>query len=134
MANKILTNKIMNYLGVDYGEKRIGLAKAEGELKIAIPWDTIVNDADVFDRLAAMVSKESIGRIVIGLPISLDGRENDFAKKVRAFASKLGEVIDRPVVLENEIFSSKMARESSPQKPDQSAAAVILQSYLDRTG
>ncbi len=122
----------MNYLGVDYGEKRIGLAKADGELKIATPFATIVNDEAVFDRLAEIVLKESIGRIVIGLPVSFDGQENSFAGKIRAFASKLQSVIGQPVVLENEIFSSKMARESSPQKPDESAAAVILQSFLDK--
>ena len=122
----------MNYLGVDYGEKRIGLAKANDELKIATPLVTIGNEESVFDKLAEITAEESIDKIVVGLPVSFDGREKVFAKKIRVFASRLGEITDCPVVLENEIFSSKMARESSPQKPDESAAAVILQGYMDR--
>ncbi|MEK7500641.1 MAG: Holliday junction resolvase RuvX [Patescibacteria group bacterium] len=122
----------MNYLGIDYGEKRIGLAKADGQLKIATPLDTIVNDAGVFDRLREIVLEESISTIVVGLPMSFDGRENAFAGRIRAFAAKLQDAVGKPVVLENEIFSSKIAEESSPGKLDQSAAAVILQSFLDK--
>ena len=122
----------MNYLGVDYGERRIGLAKASDGLKIATPLTTIGNDESVFDKLAKITAEESIDKIVVGLPISFDGQENSFAKKIRVFASKLQDIVGRPVVLQNEIFSSKIAEMSSPETQDQSAAAIILQSFLDK--
>jgi len=123
----------MNYLGIDYGEKRLGLAKADGETKIATPLKTILNSPSVLNDLAHIVKTEVIEKIIVGVPISLDGQKNNFANKVTEFAEDLEARTDTSVTLENEVFSSKMAAENST-KIDESSAAIILQSYLDRTG
>ncbi len=121
----------MNYLGIDYGEKRLGLAKAESETKIATPFKTILNSPSVLNDLAYIVKTEVIEKIIVGVPISLDGQKNDFAYKITEFAEDLEARTDISVTLENEVFSSKMAAENSI-KIDESAAAIILQSFLDR--
>ena len=122
----------MNYLGIDYGEKRIGLAKAGGETRIATPLATIFNDEKVFDNIADIVKAENIDVIVIGVPISFDGVENKFAGEIRKFGAEIGRITSKQVEFENEVFSSKIASESSnSDKVNESSAAIILQTYLD---
>jgi putative Holliday junction resolvase len=121
----------MNYLGIDYGERRIGLAKAESGNKIAIPFKTIDNSEDVISEINDIVSSENIDIIIVGLPVSFDGKENKFAQKVREFGSQIGLASGKPVKFENEVFSSKIAADNS-SKIDESSAALILQSFLDR--
>ncbi len=128
----------MNYLGIDYGEKRIGLAKGDDRLKIATPFKTIANDPGLLNELAYIVKTEVIGKIVVGVPVSFDGEKNDFAQKIMEFAEDVEARTDTPVETINEIFSSKMAahqpKVGQPRagKIDESSAALILQTYLDR--
>ena len=127
----------MNYLGIDYGEKRIGLAKGDDRLKIATPLKTVLNEAGILDELAYIVKTEVIGKIIIGVPVSFDGKKNDFAQKIMEFAEDVEARTDTPVETVNEIFSSKMAAnqpragQSRAGKIDESSAALILQTYLD---
>lgn len=121
----------MNYLGIDYGEKRIGLAKGDSNLKIATPLKTILNEPGVLNELAHIVNTEVIEKIIIGVPMSFDGGANSFVAKIVEFAEDVEARTDVPVETVNEIFSSKMASENST-KIDESSAALILQTYLDR--
>ena len=120
----------MNYLGIDYGEKRIGLAKADSRLKIATPFKTIANGPGVLNELADIVKTEVIEKIIVGVPVSFDGQKNDFAARVTEFAEDVEARTGIPVETVNEIFSSKMAAPNS-EKVDESSAALILQTYLD---
>ena len=122
----------MNYLGIDYGERKIGLAKAGGETRVATPLATLFNDGEIFSRIADIINTENIDVVVIGVPISFDGAENEFAGKIRKFGDEIGKITSKQVEFENEIFSSKIASQSSPDKADESSAAIILQSFLDR--
>ncbi|MEK9174718.1 MAG: Holliday junction resolvase RuvX [Patescibacteria group bacterium] len=121
----------MNYLGIDYGEKRIGLAKADSLLKIATPFKTILNESGILNELAHIVNTEVIEKIIVGVPVSFSGGQNEFAQKIIEFAEDVEARTDIPVETVNEIFSSKMASENS-KKVDESSAALILQTYLDR--
>lgn len=121
----------MNYLGIDYGEKRLGLAKGDDHLKIATPFKTIENGPGALNELADIVKTEVIEKIIVGVPISFDGAKNDFAARVVEFAEDLEARIGLPVETVNEVFSSKIAGENSI-KVDESSAALILQTYLDR--
>lgn len=121
----------MIYLGIDYGEKRIGLAKGDSLLKIAIPLKTILNNEGVLNDLADIVNKEAVEKIIVGIPVSFNGETNEFAEKIIEFSEDLEARTDIPVETINEIFSSKMASENST-KIDESSAALILQTYLDR--
>jgi putative Holliday junction resolvase len=122
----------MNYLGIDYGEKRIGLAKAMGETRIATPFTTISNNEGVFEMIGRIINVENIDIVVIGIPVSFDGSENDFARSVRKFGEKIESVTGKRIEFENEIFSSKIASEYSDDI-DKSSAAIILQGFFNRT-
>lgn len=120
----------MNYLGIDYGEKRIGLAKAMSATKIAVPLITILNSESIAMELQLIIRQELIDQIVIGLPISFDGQEHQAAESVRKFAGQLKKNISQPIFFENEILTSSLAAQHS-DKIDESSAALILQSFLD---
>lgn len=119
----------MRYLGIDYGEKRLGLALSDPEGRMAFPETTVAG----MDEIREIVSGKEVGAIVIGLPLRLDGGESDESRRVRSFAARLGESVQLPIAFENEVFTTKIAQtHSSPVHADAAAAALILQSYLDR--
>lgn len=126
----------MRYVGIDYGEKRIGVAAADGETGIAVPRGVILreNDAQAIKETTSFIMREQIGRIIIGLPLGHDGAETDMSRAARAFGDTLGAAVGLPVEFENEIFTTRMAAHEGVPKDslDSSSAAIILQSYLDK--
>jgi len=121
----------MTFLGIDYGTKRIGLAKANSELKIATPLTTIPNNKDTFERIREIVNSEDIKEVIIGVPVSFDGKEHAFAKEARNFGEKLGLRLDKKVHFQNEVLTSQQSQRDQVGDLDSSSAALILQSYLD---
>ncbi len=127
----------MNILGIDYGEKRIGLALADFEIKIATPYKVLENKGVKFivDELKKICAIEDVGEIVVGLPISLSGALGAEAKKVLKFVGFLKRKIKMPVKIEDERLTSKMisglAKDQKVER-DAAAAMLILQSYLDK--
>lgn len=123
-------------LGIDYGEKKIGFSLSDEGQNIASPKTTQPNVWKyVKEYMEDLILKENISEIVVGLPLSLRGEETDFGKKVLIFVEKLKENFKLPINLENEIFTTQQAKstESAPkEKLDASAAALILQTYLDK--
>lgn len=116
-------------MGVDYGEKRIGLALSDAQGHLAFPHATVGRIEDIF----TLIQEEDIGTIVVGLPLSLEQEETAESRAVRAFARRLGESVLLPIVFESEIFTTKIAEAHSPRSSaDASAAAIILQAYLDK--
>jgi putative Holliday junction resolvase len=134
----------MAILGLDVGDKRTGVAIAHG--LIAVPLTVIESEGEEADleRIAAMANEYGVERIVVGLPKSLDGSTGKQAEKVMSFVRELSEHIDIPIDTWDERFSTVTAermlrdagkrREDLKANRDASAAAVMLQAYLDRTG
>ncbi len=124
----------MRYLGVDYGAKRIGLALSDPEGRIAMPFKTVTNVKTALAEIAAIVKKGGAQKIVVGLPITFSGGASEQTKAVEEFAEKLRDIVGVPVDFENELLTTKMAERSGipRQKIDMAAAAIILQSYLDK--
>lgn len=122
----------MNYLGIDYGRKRIGLAKANSETKIATPLKTIENNKETAEKLAEIAEKEEISEVVLGIPVSFSGQEGDFASQIRKFGELLQEKLDKKVNYENEMLTSRQSQRQEVGDIDSSAAALILQGFLDR--
>ncbi len=119
----------MRYLGIDYGQKKIGLALSDPEGRIAFPHST----ARTLEEAAAIATREGVGAVVIGLPIPFRGRPSAQTRAVRAFAARLERALQLPMAFENEVFTTKLAeRHTAKGKADASAAALILQSYLDK--
>ena len=126
----------MRYLGIDFGRRRIGLALSDAGGRIAFPHSVIHNRGNVFifDQILVVIKQERVDAIVVGLPLGLDGAETEESGYVRGFASELGGKTPLPIEFENEMFSSRMAADAGVAKEhiDESSAALVLQSYLDK--
>lgn len=132
----------MAILGLDVGEKRIGVALADGLLAIPLTViDRAGEEADL-ERVLTLAEEHGVKRIVVGLPRSLDGSIGRQAERVLSFSSALSESTDVPVDTWDERLSTVSAerllldagvkREKRRARRDAMAAAIILQSYLDR--
>ncbi|MBI5045670.1 MAG: Holliday junction resolvase RuvX [Candidatus Niyogibacteria bacterium] len=124
----------MRYLGIDYGEKRIGVALTDEGGRMAFPYGIISHDAKIFRRMRELCEKEAVGKIVLGLPLDLQGRETAMTKQARDFGHKLREETGLEIILQNEMLSTKEAEhfQGHHAKIDASAAALILDSYLKK--
>lgn len=118
----------MNYLGIDFGEKKIGLSKASSELPIATPFKVMVNGGRVLNVLADIVRAENISEIIVGYPLSLSGKAGAQTKVVDGFIKQLS-VLGKPIHKQDERFSTRASVATG--QDDASAAAIILQAYLD---
>ncbi|MEI7554857.1 Holliday junction resolvase RuvX [Candidatus Chlorohelix sp.] len=134
----------MRYLALDLGRKRIGLALSDETGLISSPAGVIQvrNPEQVFTEIVALVKQNEVGKLVIGLPIQLNGREGIEAERARVFASELAGRISVPVDFMDERLSSVEAErrlidsgkrgQKIKDNIDATAAALILQTYLDR--
>ncbi len=130
-------------LGVDYGDARIGVATCDELEILATARDTIRSESmrKNIDAIAAIAKAENAERIVVGLPLNMDGSEGARASKTRSFGKVLEKVSGIEVVYFDERLTSVEADErmdeanvrKSKRKGlvDRIAAAIILQSYLD---
>lgn len=137
----------MRALGIDYGLKRIGLAVSDPTGTIATPLETLQRRQGKRPPLAKLeqLGRElSVERVVLGLPLGLDGEENEWCAEVRAVGSQLGERLGVPVAFVDERLTSVRAqravrsvglpRQAREQKArvDAAAAQLILQAWLDK--
>jgi len=130
-------------LGIDFGTKRVGLALSDRSNIIASPYRTLnyVSEKDLVAQLETIVSENDIKILVLGLPINMKGEDTVQTTKVRNFKDILS-TLRIPIVLEDERLSSVSAINSltlqnvktGHNKPeiDKTAAAIILQQYLDK--
>jgi putative Holliday junction resolvase len=124
-----------HYLGIDYGVKRVGLATATDEVRMASPLTTVAPG-----ELLEVIKREGpFDVLVVGLPRSLDGNDTPQTLAVRRFTDdRLGD-LDIEVVFQDEAGTSSVAlerlegagRKYKPEQIDAEAAAIILQDYLD---
>lgn len=134
----------MNYLGIDYGEHRVGIAFADSELKWAFARETIDRKkTDLMPRLAELVKENKIGIFVVGMPYRPDGRRDGKNLVVEEFVKDLSKFFPGiPVEIEDEAYTSVAALEETSYLKkkkkredkgivDRLAAQHILQSYLD---
>ena len=130
-------------LGIDFGEKRVGLALSDRLNLIASPYKTLqyISENDLISEIKKIVIDKEIGVFVIGLPLNMKGEDSDQTKKVRRFKNLLS-ILELPIVYEDERFSSIIAKNSlvlqnvktghNKSEIDRTAAAIILQQYLDK--
>ncbi len=126
----------MKYLGIDHGGKRIGLAIGDDETFIASPLEIVEVSGSEIEEICLLIHEEGVQRVVLGLPISLQGEENIQTKKVRKFGAALEKESKIKIIYEDERLTSRAAesllKEALPERKDAVAAMLILQSYLDR--
>ena len=134
-------------LGIDFGERRVGLALSDPSATIATPLPTMVRRAGKRPPVAAIVEiiqKNDVDRAVVGLPLDLSGEETEWTAQVRDFARKLSERAGIPVDFLDERLTSVQAeravrsiglkRSEREQKGriDAAAAVLLLQTFLNR--
>lgn len=117
-------------LGIDYGEAKCGLALADPATKTAVPL-SVVDFKDLRPRIEDLIKSEGIGKIVVGLPLGMDGQETEQTAKVKEFIQDLRSKIDVEVVAEDERLTTTQAKRLG--KDDAVAAMHILQSNIDKT-
>ena len=130
-------------MGLDIGDRRIGVAVSDPTRILASPLKTIVrkDDESAVLEINALLKQYDIGKLVIGLPYLMNGSVGEQARKVTEFTSKLGGSTSIEIVMQDERLTSftadHMLREAGKKKDrlkkeiDAAAATVILQSYLD---
>jgi putative holliday junction resolvase len=138
---------VARVLGIDFGERRVGLALSDPSATIATPLPTIVRRAGKRPPVAAIleiIQKNDVDRAVVGLPLDLSGEETEWTAQVRDFAGKLSERAGIPVDFLDERLTSVQAeravrsiglkRGEREQKGriDAAAAVLLLQTFLDR--
>ena len=141
----------MKFLGIDYGTKRIGLAISDENGTLAFPKEIVLNDTGTFKKLGEILEKENIGEIVVGESVDFSGKLNALSARIEVFILELQEKFNLPVHKQKEFLTSVEARKSTTAKKDlspsqarsrvkqiksgridASAAALILQRYLDK--
>ncbi len=131
-------------LGLDLGEKTIGLALSDTMLTVATPLATLKRGkfkADA-EKLGALIAEHNVGAMVVGLPLNMDGSTGPSAQSAQAFARNFASVSACPVVLVDErlstaavtrtLLDADASRRRRQAVVDKMAAAYVLQGALDR--
>ena len=127
----------MRVVALDHGVARTGVAACDETGTVVRPVGVVARvDGDAgFADLLGLLTRERPARVVVGLPVSLDGREYGQAARARAFAARLDAALDIPVELYDERFTSKLADRRGGRAPrDARAAATLLEDYLRYAG
>ena len=142
----------MRYLGIDYGSKRVGVAVSDEAGKFALPLAVLPNDKKLLSEIKKIIAEKKIEAVVLGESKNFKGEDNAIMKGAREFKVALEKETGLSVFLEPEFMTSAEADRMKPpasgqnrktgvrlRRPkvtnemlDASAAAIILQSYLDR--
>ena len=144
-----LYNYFVDYLGIDYGSKFIGLAWSSDDLKVVVPLKAlrVRSTEQVLRDLRTIVNERGCDAFVIGLPVHADGTEGQRVKEVRYFAELLKQHFNVKIYFQDERFSTQTARtltgtnnlslrQAKAKKEkgviDSAAAAVILEEWMER--
>ncbi len=131
-------------LGLDLGEKTIGLALSDGLLMIATPMETLKRGKFTADaeKLRGIIAEHEIGGLIIGLPLNMDGSEGPRCQSSRQFAANFLEKMDivigfwderlSTVAVTRTLLDADMSRKRRAEVVDKMAASYILQGALDR--
>ena len=138
------TQRIGPFLGMDLGEKRVGLSISDTTQSIASNYATLEKKKfSIFSLdLKSIISREAICGIVIGLPLNMDGSEGPKCQSTRDFAKNLSNIVNLPITFwderlttvaaERSLLSANLSRKKRLRVIDSVAAVLILQNTLDR--
>lgn len=133
----------MRIMGIDYGTRRIGVAISDPSCTMAHPLDTVQvkGDGSHMEQIEKIVRDYEVGKIVVGLPVNMDGSMGESARKVMGWAEALERSVDVPVELWDERLTTSEAHEFLIRLEvkgkkrrhiiDKIAASIMLQDYLE---
>jgi len=145
-----MSEKYSKYLGIDYGEKRVGIAVSDENKKYSFSRDFIENDAKFYNQLLKIIKEEKISKIILGYPLNMSSEKTNQTRKVEDFRSKLENFLKKnseeaEIIFFDERFTSRIAeshlkhsclKKSTRQNKgliDSASAQIILQDYIDKT-
>ncbi|MDD5721004.1 MAG: Holliday junction resolvase RuvX [Candidatus Pacebacteria bacterium] len=139
------------FLGIDFGTKRIGVAISDENHTLAFPKEIVLNNPNTFKKLGEIIKKEKVAEIVVGESVDFSGKLNALSGRIEVFILELKEHFKLPVHKQKEFLTSVEARryedlggqarksnahsrlkQIKSGRIDASAAALILQRYLDK--
>lgn len=127
-----------NFLGIDWGASKVGVALAHAETRLALAYGILKNDERLIGALGVILEKEAIGTVVVGVHRSATfSGEHEGERLGKRLAERFGVAVE----YQDEMFTSKMAQQNliaqgakhSSAHDDAEAASILLQSWLDRT-
>jgi putative Holliday junction resolvase len=123
----------MRYIGIDYGTKRVGIAVSDESGRFALPKEVLANDEKLIEAISALAKEVHAKAVIIGESKNYKGKDNAIMERIKAFRGKL-EALGLKVVFEPEFMTSYAAQrfQGKNELHDASAAALILQSFLDK--
>ena len=136
----------MKHLGIDYGSKRVGIALSDEGGTLAFPYKILKNDMSLLDTVHNICGQESVSAIVIGESYDLSGQPNKIMGSIEEFKRNLEAELELPIYFQKEFMTTVEARgragkesnnarkvaKAEQAAADASAAALILQRYLDK--
>ncbi len=136
----------MRYLGIDYGSKRVGLATSDDDGVFAFPYKILKNETTLVDTIHNICGEENIQGIVVGESTDLSGEPNKIMGSIEKLVKTLEADLGLPIYLQKEFMTTIEARGRAGKEvnnarkvakaelaaADASAAALILQRYLDK--
>jgi putative holliday junction resolvase len=129
---------VTRVLALDYGSARCGVAVSDPTGTLATPLEPILRPATKkgFRRLTDRIGELGVGRVIVGLPLSLSGADSPQTRETREFAERLRKAIGPPVDLYDERFTTRLAQRtpSADSALDSRAAAVLLDEWLTVSG
>jgi len=125
----------MNLLGIDYGDKKIGIALSKDSWIKPLKVIKNISEKHVFKEVQDLIDENNINKVIVGLPRPFAGKKNERLSITEDFVKQLGEFLSIPVDISSEIFTTKMALRFSftrkqIQNEDARAACFILENYL----
>lgn len=122
------------YLGIDYGEKRVGIAISDVEGRVAFPKIVLENNAGLIQKISDLCKESEVDAVVIGESKDYKGEDNKISPKIISFKRELSSVIKLPFYLEPEFMSSMQVEKTFGKTDmlDASAASIILQTFMDK--
>lgn len=127
-----------NILALDVGDRRVGVALADSQIKIAVPYGYLERSDKIIQQITELMLDHDINTLVVGYPRNQSGEATKQTESVEQFAKKLAEVeIDADLVFQDESLSSveaerRLGRVKDKGEIDAEAASIILQDYLEQ--
>lgn len=131
----------MRIIGIDFGEKRIGVAAGDDRTRLAVPVDTVESKGDPVSEIETIANEQLAEAVVIGMPLSLSGAEGPQALRVREVVDELEKRLTIPVMTHDERLTTTQAArmpvnamrksKSGAATRDAIAASIMLQAWMD---
>ncbi len=121
-------------MGIDFGERRIGVALSDRAAGFAFPHSVVQNDKNTIKEIKKICQEKKVEKIVLGQSLDYKNQPNPVMKKIEKFKIVLEKEIGLPVIYQNETLTTQEAErlQDKSDRTDASAAALILRSFIER--